>query len=132
MTHIIDRQTWTDVSLQRGWRGTPGRLEAGLDVGRSRDLSVLTVLARGRRWADRVTLIGDAGDGQTCVCRTNSGSSMRCARWRILTGVEIDMTGLGVGVVRVRGDAARFERLVRGVHFSSTEPVGRARAANQR
>ena len=43
-------------------------------------------------------------------------------------GVEIDMTGLGLGLFEY-AETRHGSRLVRGVHFSSTEPVGRARAA---
>ena len=122
LSPFIDRQTWTPASLAR-MRATAGRLEAGLDVGRSRDLSVLTVLARvdgngPRRVAGMLEMdnvrLPDQQRQLDAVCALGN-----------FCGVEIDMTGLGLGLFEY-AQARHGERLVRGVHFSSTEPVGRA------
>ena len=123
LIHVIDRQTWTEGSLGRMTR-CAGRLEAGLDVGRSRDLSVLTVVERGgdgvRRVAGMLEMdnvrLPDQQRQLDAVCVLKN-----------FDGVEIDMTGLGLGLFEY-AEARHGGRLVRGVHFSSTEPVGRARA----
>ena len=123
LADTVDRQTWRDGTLARlaGWTGP---LYAGLDVGRSHDLSVLTVLTRdpaapARRLAvarlemDNVRLPEQQRQLDRLCGLPNFGS------------VEIDMTGLGLGLFEY-AETRHGSRRVRGVHFSATEPVGRA------
>ena len=120
----IDRQTWTPGSLgrMRAVAMAGGmRLEAGLDVGRSRDLSVLTVLGRlpgdeSRRVLGMLemenTRLPDQQKQLDAVCALPGFGS-----------VEIDMTGLGLGLFEY-AETRHGGGKVRGVNFSSTEPVG--------
>ncbi len=112
----IDRQDWSAASLARMTAAT-ARLEAGVDVGRTRDLTVVTVLEN---------------DGQTrrCIAMLEI-ENMRLpeqqrrldlvCRMAAFAAMEIDMTGVGTGLFEYvqRDHGPR----VRGVHFASTEPV---------
>ena len=68
-----------------GWPRCAGWLEAGLDVGRSRDLSVLTVAGApvGHRNAPPRSA---CWRWKTCACPSSKSNSTRCARCRILPG----------------------------------------------
>ena len=123
LTNIIDRQVWSAASLIRMAR-MGGRLEAGLDVGRSRDLSVLTVLARGEDGRSRVA--GMLEMDNVRLPEQQRQLDALCGMENF-AGVEIDMAGLGLGLFEY-AEARHGGRLIRGVHFSSTEPVGRARS----
>lgn len=112
----IDRQDWTPASLARMERAA-GRLEAGVDVGRTRDLTVVTVLER-------------AGTTRECIAMLEIADMRLPEQQRRLDAVcrmpgfaamEIDMTGVGTGLFEYaqRDHGPR----VRGVHFASTEPV---------
>ena len=112
----IDRQDWTAASLARLESAT-GRLEAGVDVGRTRDLTVVTVLER-------------HGELRACVAMLEIENMRLPEQQRRLDAVcrmpgfaamEIDMTGVGTGLFEYaqRDNGPR----VRGVHFASTEAV---------
>ena len=112
----IDRQDWTAASLARMERAT-ARLEAGVDVGRTRDLTVVTVLANDgqtRRCVGMLEIenmrLPDQQRRLDVVCRLPAFAAM-----------EIDMTGVGTGLFEYvqRDHGPR----VRGVHFAATEPV---------
>ncbi len=121
--NLIDRQTWTAASLAR-MKALPGLLEAGLDVGRSRDLSVLTVLARGGDGVRRIVGMLEMDNVRLPDQQRQLDAVCVLANFG---GVEIDMTGLGLGLFEY-AETRHGGRTVRGVHFSSTELVGRARA----
>ncbi len=128
LTDGVDRQTWRAATLARLAAHT-GRLEAGLDVGRSRDLSVLAVLAR-QPGNDVRRLVGLLEMENTRLPEQQTQLDALCALPNF-TGVEIDMTGLGLGLFEY-AETRHGSRRVRGVHFSSTEPVGRLQAADGR
>ena len=113
----IDRQSWSEQSLAR-MRRAKGRLEAGVDVGRTRDLTVMTVLERDgqmRRCIAMLEIEGMRLPGQQRqldpVCRMP-----------MFGRVEIDMTGLGTGLFDYAAET-HGDHKVRGVNFSTTEPV---------
>ena len=128
LTGCIDRQVWRAASLVR-LSGFPGCLEAGLDVGRSHDLSVLTVLAR-QPGSDVRRLVGMLEMENVRLPEQQKQLDALCALPNF-TGVEIDMTGLGLGLFEY-AETRHGSRRVRGVHFSATEPVGKAQAADGR
>ena len=112
----IDRQDWTPASLARMERAA-GRLEAGVDVGRTRDLTVVTVLEHAGATRECIAMLEienmrlpDQQRRLDAVCRMPGFAAM-----------EIDMTGVGTGLFEYaqRDNGTR----VRGVHFASTEPV---------
>jgi phage FluMu gp28-like protein len=122
----IDRQRWSERSLRR-MAAAKGRLECGLDVGRTRDLSVLTVLERDgrvRRMAGMLEMDGmrlpDQQRQLDAVCELT-----KFAR------VEIDMTGIGLGLFEYAEHKHGSAR-VRGVNFGTTEPVSRRIQADGR
>ena len=112
----VDRQDWSAASIARMHRAT-GRLEAGVDVGRTRDLTVISVFER-------------LGALRRCVGLLEI-ENMRLdqQRRRLMTvcdlpgfgAMEIDMTGLGTGLFDET--QALYGARVRGVNFSGTEPV---------
>ncbi len=128
LADCIDRQTWRVASLVRLSR-FPGTLAAGLDVGRSRDLSVLAVLGR-QPGSDTRRLVGMLEMENTRLPEQQRQLDALCALANF-TGVEIDMTGLGLGLFEY-AETRHGSRRVRGVHFSATEPVGRAQNADGR
>ena len=112
----IDRQDWTPASLARMERAA-GRLEAGVDVGRTRDLTVVTVLEHAGLTRECIAMLEienmrlpEQQRRLDAVCRMPGFAAM-----------EIDMTGVGTGLFEYaqRDNGTR----VRGVHFASTEPV---------
>lgn len=128
LSGCVDRQTWRAATLAR-MRTTGGRLEAGLDVGRSRDLSVLTVIAR-QPGSDVRRVVGMLEMENVRLPEQQRQLDALCALTNF-TGVEIDMTGLGLGLFEY-AETRHGSRRVRGVHFSSTEPVGRQQAGDGR
>ncbi len=112
----IDKQRWTQTSLDRMYRAT-GRLECGLDFGRTRDLSVVTVLERDgnhRRTLAMLEMDGMSSALQRLQCEP-------VCKMPTFVALEIDMTGNGTGIFDEL--QYRFGPRVRGVHFSSSEPV---------
>ncbi len=115
----IDSQTWSLASLERMARAT-GLLFAGQDVGRNRDLSVLTVLEKiGNllRVVGMLRMENTRGPAQLVEME-------RVFALKQFRRIEIDMTGLGTFLL----DWAQDSRLgghnrVAGVNFSSTEPL---------
>ena len=126
LTDGVDRQTWRAGTLAR-MAALPGWLDAGLDVGRSRDLSVLTVVACLSGFSAR-RVVGMLEMENLRLPDQQKQLDALCALDNF-RGVEIDMTGLGLGLFEY-AETRHGSRRVRGVHFSSTEPVGRA--ANRR
>ena len=124
----IDRQTWPAAALRR-MAAVGGSLEAGLDVGRSHDLSVLTVIAR-LPGEDTRRVVGMLEMENVRLPEQQKQLDALCALPNF-TGVEIDMTGLGLGLFEY-AETRHGSRRVRGVHFSATEPVGRAQSSDGR
>ena len=112
---LIEKQAWSAATITRLYRAV-GRLECGLDVGRTTDLSVLTVLERDARLRRVVAMLEMENmrlpDQQMQL-------DLLCGMPRF-NGVEIDMTGLGLGLFEY-AEQRHGSSKVRGVNFSSTE-----------
>ena len=113
----IDQQAWSASSLAR-MRRAKGKLECGLDVGRTRDLTVITVIEREgqmRRIIAMLEIENMRLPGQQRqldpVCEMPTFSC-----------VVIDMTGLGVGLFDYAAEK-HGDHKIRGVNFSTTEAV---------
>jgi phage FluMu gp28-like protein len=113
----MDEQAWSAVSLARMQRAE-GDLHFGLDVGRNRDISFLPVIEkRGQSLAVIAAL------------RMN-GLRLPAQQVQIdrlmplpkLRGGCIDMTGIGLGLCEYAQEKWGTGR-IRGVNFSSTEPI---------
>ncbi len=128
-TDRIDRQTWREPTLAR-LAALPGPLYAGLDVGRSHDLSVLTVLARDPAAPARRAVLALLEMDNVRLPDQQRQLDALCALPNF-GRVEVDMTGLGLGLFEY-AETRHGSRRVRGVHFGATEPVGRAQTADGR
>jgi phage FluMu gp28-like protein len=112
----IDHQAWSPVSLERLARAK-GVLYLGGDIGRTRDLTVFSMLevdGNTRRVLAMLRMEGmrlPAQQGQLdTVMRLN-----RCRR------AALDMTGMGLGLVEYAQE--KWGSRIMGVNFASTEPV---------
>ncbi len=118
----IDEQSWSAASLDRMARATSD-LFIGNDIGRHRDLSVVTVLEKSgplRRVIGMLRMNGLRLPAQ----KIELEKVCRLPNFRVFAG---DMTGLGLGLVEFLQEDFGSCR-IHGVHFSSTEPVtGRLR-----
>jgi phage FluMu gp28-like protein len=113
----IDDQEWSNISLKR-IRACKGLLYGGQDVGRNRDLSVITVLEKigsTLRVVGMLRLQGMRGPAQ--LAQLNLVLELPNFR-----RVEIDMTGLGVFLVDWAQEKHGMVR-VAGVNFATTEPI---------
>jgi phage FluMu gp28-like protein len=113
----VDAQEWSGESLRR-MQLANGSLEVGNDIGRNRDVSVVTVIEREgqlRRVVGMLKLenmrLPEQQRQIELVCRM--------PRFRAYCG---DMTGLGLGLVEYLQERFGVYR-IRGVNFSATEPV---------
>jgi phage FluMu gp28-like protein len=113
----IDDQAWSAASLARMHRAK-GRLCAGQDVGRNRDISVLTVLEI-EGGVDRV--IGMLRMSGMRLPSQQVQLDAVCALPKF-DRIEIDMTGLGIGLVEYAQEKWGDWK-VRGVNFATTEPI---------
>lgn len=112
-----DEQQWSLASMHRFHR-CEGKLEAGWDIGRFTDLSVITVLERVGQMRRQV--------GELIMRDVRSGLQEEQARLliqcRAFRRMEIDMTGMGTKFFEDLEDEFG-SALIGGVNFSSTEPV---------
>lgn len=116
---VVDDQVWSAGSIARMFRAK-GSLFVGNDIGRNRDLSVVTVLeVPGNGGLKRV--IGMLRMSGMRLPAQQGQLDLICAlpKFRCYEG---DMTGLGLGLVEYLQDKWGAFR-IRGVNFSSTEPV---------
>jgi phage FluMu gp28-like protein len=113
----ICEQAWAPA-VRRQMTEAEGDLFAGLDIGRHRDLSVLTVLEQCGRVKRVVGLLRMSG---LRLPAQQAQIEPLCAlpRFRRLEG---DMTGLGLGLIEYAQEKFGNWR-IRGVNFSATEPV---------
>jgi phage FluMu gp28-like protein len=112
-----DRQEWTVATVQRLWRAE-GPLEAGYDIGRHRDLSAIVVyerLGQTRREIAELIMEGMRLPDQIRQARV----LCEMPRFRRL---EIDMTGLGLGVFETLEDEYGSAK-IGGVNFGATEAI---------
>lgn len=114
---LPDRQEWSIATVQRMYRAE-GVLEAGYDVGRHRDLSDICVFER----------IGSLRREIGELIMEGMRLPQQIARARVLLSlprfrrIEIDMTGLGLGVFETLEDEFG-SAAVGGVNFGTTEAV---------
>jgi phage FluMu gp28-like protein len=113
----IDEQEWSQVSLQRMHRAK-GDLYVGNDIGRNRDLSVVTVLEKVGQLKRVIGMLRMKGLRLPAQQRQ---LDVLC-RLPKFQGYEGDMTGLGLGLVEYLQETHGSFR-VRGVNFASTEPM---------
>jgi phage FluMu gp28-like protein len=113
----VEDQAWSRESLAR-MIDAQGDLCAGLDIGRTRDLSVLCVLERLGNTKRVIGMLRMAGmrfpaqqEQVDLVCGLPKFRSL-----------QIDMTGLGVGLVEYLQET-HGSYGVHGVNFSNTEPL---------
>lgn len=114
---VADRGEWSLSSIHRMYRAE-GPLEAGYDVGRFVDLAVICVFERVgniRRQIAELIMEGMRLPDQLVQAR------VVCNMPR-LRRMEIDMTGLGLGVFETLEDEFGPAK-IGGVNFSNTEPV---------
>lgn len=113
----IDSQTWTPASIARMARAQ-GDLEVGNDIGRNRDLSMVTVIERIgslRRVIAMLRMDKMRGPDQ----RRQLETVCRMPKFRCYVG---DMTGLGTFFVEELQETFGMSR-IHGVNFSTTEPI---------
>ena len=114
----IDEQTWTPASVARMYRAE-GELFGGLDIGRNRDISVLTVLEKLGNTKRVIAMLRMSGMRLPDQQRQMDVLFDRQPKFRKLCG---DMTGLGLGLIEYAQEKHGMARIV-GINFSSTEPT---------
>lgn len=115
----IDEQEWSPASLARMFRAE-GELFTGVDVGRNRDISVVTVLEKVGQTKRVLGLLRMAGMRLPAQQRQIE-PLCRLPKFRKCC---IDMTGLGLGLVEYLQDAPGVGLTrVTGINFSTTEPI---------
>lgn len=113
----IDEQVWSPATLAR-LNNAVNPLHLGNDIGRNRDLSVLTVVevdGKMRR------VLGMLRMNEMRLPAQQAQVALAC-RAPQFAGYEGDMTGLGLGLVEALQEEFGEER-VRGVNFAATEPI---------
>lgn len=116
---VIERQEWSEATLVRLAKIT-NPLFVGQDVGRNRDLSVQCVLER-EGFSYRVVAMLRMENMRLPAQRTQLGRICRLPQFR---RAELDLTGLGIGLVEFAQDEPwGGEERIGGVNFASTEPI---------
>jgi phage FluMu gp28-like protein len=126
---VIESQEWSEATLQRLREKTIGRLSLGQDVGRNRDLSVQTVLETIGQ-AHRIVAMLRMENMRLPAQREELRRVMQLPR---MGHAEIDMTGIGLGLVEFAQDEpwGGMHR-IHGVNFSSSEPLSKKLKADGR
>jgi phage FluMu gp28-like protein len=113
----VDEQQWTAASIARMFRAQ-GDLYLGNDIGRTRDLAVVTVIEKLGRLKRIIGMLRMSGmrlpaqqEQIELICRLPK-----------FRGYEGDMTGIGLGLVEYLQERIGMGR-IRGVNFASTEPM---------
>jgi len=114
----IDEQVWSLASLERMWR-VEADLYVGNDIGRHRDLSVVSVLESSGRAQHRVVAMLRMSGLRLPEQQRQIEQVCRLPNFRAYEG---DMTGIGLGLVEYLQEQFGTYR-VRGVNFSSKEPI---------
>jgi len=123
---VIEKQEWSEATIAR-LRDLGGELFGGLDVGRHRDLSVFPVLQKLGplyRVAAMLRMEGMRLPAQQAQLK-------RVCELPNFRACEIDMTGIGLGLVEYSQDEP-WGHKVRGVNFGSTEPITKRLSAEGR
>lgn len=115
----VDEQEWSPASIARMYRAQ-GRLDAGQDFGRNRDLSVICVLERDQFTGARRII--------AMLRMSNMRSPAQQKQLDIVCGMPkfaracIDMTGNGLGLTEYAQEKWGLYRVV-GINFATTEPI---------
>jgi phage FluMu gp28-like protein len=116
---VIESREWGDATIARLDAFDEGELYLGQDVGRNRDFSVQTVLQKIGQTLRVAAMLRMENmrlpDQQRQLARVATLARFRRA--------EIDMTGLGLGLVEYAQEEPWGRDAVSGVNFSSTEPL---------
>lgn len=122
----IGNQDW-DASVLANLRKCVGDLYVGYDVGRNRDLTVITVIekAGGMHFVRAMLRIENMRLPQQ---QLRLGEICRLPKFRRAC---IDMTGLGIGLVEWSQDAFGMSRII-GINFATTVPMTKKIAADGR
>jgi len=113
----IDEQEWSAASLARMFRAE-GRLEAGQDFGRNRDLSVIWVIERLGQLRKTIAILRMQNMRTPAQQRQ---ADMVCAMPKFAR-YELDMTGNGLGLTEYLQEKWGTWR-INGVNFATTRPV---------
>lgn len=117
----IENQTWSEATITRLREKTIGELFLGQDVGRNRDLSVQTVLEK-------------IGQGYRVVAMLRMENMRLPAQRDELKKIatlpkfrrgDIDMTGIGLGLVEFAQENRSWGWKIHGVNFGSSEPISK-------
>lgn len=117
---LIEDQQWSEATLIRLATSTIGDLFLGQDVGRNRDLSVQCVLE----------MIGQAYRIVAMLRMENMRLPAQRAELKKIATLpkfrrgEIDMTGIGLGLVEFAQDKP-WGRKIHGVNFGSSEAISK-------
>lgn len=115
---LIEDQEWSDATILRLLTKTIGDLFLGQDVGRNRDLSVQCVLEKIGQAYRIVAML--RMDGMRLPAQQRQLDRI-CALPKFRRA-EIDMTGIGLGLVEYAQEK-HGSRRIGGVNFGSTEPI---------
>lgn len=123
---VVCEQDWNPAAIASCMR-IKGDLFVGVDVGRHRDLTVITALERtGREYFARAVL---RLEGMRLPQQQERlGTLCKLPKFR---RAAIDMTGIGLGLHEYSQDAFGAGRIL-GVNFSSTVPVNKIALAEGR
>ena len=114
---VICDQDWSQPALDL-MRAAVGKLYAGVDIGRNRDLTVISVIEKlGSMYIVRAVLRIE----NMRLPRQQERLGAVC-RMPLFAGCEGDMTGLGLGLIEYAQDQFGQSR-IRGVNFSTTVPT---------
>ncbi len=113
----IDEQSWSAATLERLARAT-GELFIGNDIGRHRDLSVVTVLEKASP-VHRVIGMLRMNGLRLPAQKIELEKVCRLPNFRAFAG---DMTGIGLGLIEFLQEDFGVYR-IHGVNFSSSEPL---------
>lgn len=114
----IEKQEWSEATIERLKTKTIGTLTIGQDVGRNRDLSVQTVLEKIGNAYRIVAMLRMEG---MRLPRQEEQLERICTLPKFRGGC-IDMTGIGLGLVEYSQEKP-WGRRIEGVNFSATEAI---------
>ncbi|HTJ77949.1 MAG TPA: terminase family protein [Rariglobus sp.] len=123
----VEEGEWSPATIARLAQFTHGELYLGQDVGRNRDLSVITVIEK----------IGQAYRVVAMLRMENKRLPYQQSQLKLIATLPkfragcIDMTGIGLGLVEYSQDEP-WGRNIKGVNFGSTEPLSKRLRADGR
>ena len=114
----LDEQNWSPATVNR-LASLTGDLYFGMDVGRTRDLSVICVLEKQGRSLRLVALLRMSG---LRLPAQQQQLKVICQLAKFRQGC-IDMTGLGLGLVEYAQEESWGRSRIHGINFATTEPI---------